>query len=223
MKRILFILTIIIIVVTGCSQGAMTGSQPDVYTIFGSGADANSYVVANKGEAAGIDPIDAQKMLNIVKDNSLTLKYIILTHGHFDHIAGIDEITKKHPGIKVMMHPADSDKLPDPDKNLSVMFGTKVAVNSKTSALKVGDQVKIGDMNIEVIETPGHTVGSVCLKVGKLLFSGDTLFKGAVGRTDFPGSTPQDLQTSINKLKQLSGPTEVNPGHGEVTTIEAEK
>lgn len=224
-----------LIFTVGCNASRQTGkepvgseqagkpNEPVVYTIPGTAGDANSYVVADGSKAAVIDPAAAGKIITVLQENRLEPEYIVLTHGHFDHISGIDALRQQFPGIKVYIHPGDMDKLPDPAKNLSTLVGTRVVVETEALPLDVDSRLSLGEKTFEVIATPGHSAGSISLKLGGVLFSGDTLFKGTVGRTDLPDSNPEDLAASLKKLKTLPEETRILPGHGEPTVLSAEK
>lgn len=206
---------------TGCMP-AKISKEPVIFPVLNDRL-ANSYIIADGGEAVIVDPSDTDGIISIVKENDLKVRYIILTHGHFDHITGVDSLVNQYPGLKVLIHPADHDKLTDPEKNASTLFGAKVMVKADNFPLAEKDVVKIGNTEIKVMETPGHTEGSIVLLVGNNLFSGDTLFKGSVGRTDLPGSSSEALLRSLKKITTLSDHLKVYPGHGESTVFGEEK
>ena len=209
--------------IVGCQDKKLDQAEPQVYSFKGAAGWANSYILAAGGKAAVIDPVDYQAIIAALKERNLTPTYIILTHGHFDHIAGIDALLQVYPGLKVFIKSGDADKLADPGKNLSTLFGTKVSMTAKTGPLDQGTSLNLGGTSLEVILTPGHTLGSICLKAGNLLFTGDTLFQGSVGRVDFPDGNEQKLIESLQKLVPLSDNTRILPGHGEPSTIGEEK
>ena len=149
----------------------------------------------------------------------------MLTHGHFDHIFSLNEIVAKY-NAEIYIHEKERDFLFDPNLNLSSMtykrfvLNNKVLVNNITSK----DTFKLGYETIKVVETPGHTRGGVCYHYKNFLFSGDTLFKGSIGRTDLPTSNKAALERSVNMLvTKLRDNTVVYPGHGHFTTILSEK
>ena len=160
-------------------------------------------------------------LLTELAGKNLQLKYILLTHGHFDHIAGVNELKAK-TGATVVAHAAEAGLLSNPALNLSTMFGTEVVVNAD-QLLNDGDLLALGSQFLTVIHTPGHTPGGISLTVPGLLFSGDTLFAGSVGRTDLPGGDPAALTGSLRKLLALPGETRVFPGHGPATLLGREK
>lgn len=206
----------------GCGPGEKNEAKTGYYS-FTDSFGANSYIIANSGEAALIDTAAPAEISRTLVEKKLKLKYIILTHGHFDHISGVETLVQQFPDARVLIQPADGDKLADPAKNLSKGFGTIVAVQVTTSPLNAGKSLQLGKARLEVIETPGHTVGSVTIRTGDLLFTGDTLFKGSVGRTDFPGGSSEELEASLQKLIKFPDESIVLPGHGEPTTIGDEK
>jgi glyoxylase-like metal-dependent hydrolase (beta-lactamase superfamily II) len=186
----------------------------------------NCYVIwdENSKEAAVIDPgfVD-QRIMAIINQNMLNVKYILLTHGHFDHIGGVKEI-KNLTGAKVFIHEDEKDSLVDPQKNLSYLTGISIAQDPADGFLLDGDELFLGDLKIDVIYTPGHSKGGVSFLAKDTLFSGDALFNTSIGRTDFSGGDPKELLESIrSKLFVLNDAVKVLPGHGENTTIGYEK
>lgn len=182
----------------------------------------NCYLVADKGtgEACLIDPGGAlSEIKNYITKNGFKLKFIINTHGHGDHIAGNGFFD-----CPVYIHKLDKDFLTRDDLNLSSSFFCKVTSPEASRLLDDGDRIKLGDLVFEVLHTPGHTPGSISLKMGDVLFSGDTLFRGAVGRTDFDYGDEEALYRSIHKkLLVLPDETTVYPGHGDSSTIGRER
>lgn len=152
------------------------------------------------------------------------LKYILLTHGHYDHILGVEKFREAFGG-QVVIHALDEDKLSDMTKSLYIFSGNeKDFIPQKADIIvKDGDRIPFGDGEIEVIHTPGHTKGGVCYKIADVLFTGDTLFKGTIGRTDFPDSDEYEMLAALKKLYALENDFKVYPGHEGITTLNAEK
>ena len=160
----------------------------------------NCYVLIDGGVAAVIDPGDeAQKIAEAVAGSGAVVGYIINTHNHFDHVGGNDELKSKF-GAKIMIHGRDA--------------GGRIFADVP---LKEGDILDIGDDRLRVIETPGHTAGSVCLSGADFVISGDTLFADGFGRTDLPGGSNSDMAMSLEKIDRVipEGVT-VYPGHGDI-------
>ncbi|TYO95100.1 MBL fold metallo-hydrolase [Desulfallas thermosapovorans] len=187
---------------------------------------ANCYIIGcdKTKEAVVVDPgAEGGRILSRLKSLGLTCKYIILTHGHVDHIAALKEV-REATGAQVLIHTRDADMLTNPGLNLSMFMGTVLKFKEAERLLEDGDKIQVGQLSIEVIHTPGHTPGGISLKVGKNLITGDTLFQGSVGRSDFPGGNHNVLINSIkNRLMVFPDETKVYPGHGPVSTIGAEK
>ncbi len=173
-------------------------------------------------EALVIDPADeAERILSCVKARGLAVRAVLLTHAHFDHMRAAAEVLRQ-TGAVLMLHEADVPALSDPVKNLSAWFGCDVRGPLYVGRLlHDGDMVEVGALLLRVLHTPGHTVGSCAYYDEKnaRLFSGDTLFAGSAGRTDFPGGDPAALRESLARLMQLPPDTAVYPGHGEMTTL----
>lgn len=175
-------------------------------------------------EAAVIDPgFEDPQIGAIINENKLNVKYILLTHGHFDHLGGVDQI-KQLTGAKVLIHQNDADCLLDPRRNLSVLAGMSMVLEPADGFLKENETIALGTVSIRVIHTPGHSKGGVCLLAEDHLFAGDTLFNTSIGRTDFADGDLKELLNGIEtKLFILDDATNVLPGHGENTTIGYEK
>ena len=188
----------------------------------------NCYVISDAAsEGIVIDPGGpAAEVEEYIRDNDIRLHWIILTHGHGDHIGGVSELRNlSENGIAV--HTEDADCLVDANRNLSAFMGTSVELPSADKKFNEGDTLKVGSMNIRVIHTPGHTVGGICLHIKdedeEVLISGDTLFARSIGRSDLPGGDEDVLVRSLKKLTDFPDKLRVLPGHGPETTIGAEK
>ncbi len=174
-----------------------------------------SYLVGDEqaGECLFIDPSDDHaRLLQEAAAHNLAVKYVVNTHAHIDHTMGNREMVRR-TGAKVIIHEADAADLQGTPRNILEMFG---ADDPPPADILVsdGDRIKVGGVSLRVIHTPGHTPGGMCLYTEGVLFTGDTLFVGSVGRTDFPGGSYEELERSIRtKLYTLPGDTVVFPGH----------
>ncbi len=175
----------------------------------------NCYIAWAPGSTgcAIIDPgEEAARILTTVQENGLTVEAVFLTHGHFDHISGAKALHEK-TGCKVYINPKEQ-ALPDRLTNGKFFC---------TDPYAQGDTVTAGGLTFSVMETPGHSVGCVCLICGDVIFSGDTLFAGTCGRTDLPTSSWNAITESLKRLSQLPGDYTVYPGHGRSTTMNEER
>lgn len=197
-----------------------------VYKIAAGVYAANCYIVVDDAtsEAMIIDPGgSADELIDFIEKNKFKLKYIILTHGHADHIGGVKEI-EEHFDVPIMAHGNEEKLLTDPGKNLSSrMFQQPIEIHP-TILLNEGDKFNLGGLVVDILHTPGHTEGGMCIKIAGNLFTGDTLFKNSLGRSDLHGGNGDELIDSIrNKLLVLDDDTIVWPGHGEESTIGEER
>ena len=184
---------------------------------------SNSYLLADdiSGEAAIIDPsMPARMYSEIIDDSNLILKYIMITHNHFDHVLGYDELFKLY-GVLGLMEQEEMACANDAKKNASFLIGSDFAIKSPIGVLDLkSSDYKLGENLIRCVKTPGHSIGSVSFICDKLLFSGDLLFSGSIGRTDLYGGNMDKLISSVEKLfRMLPENTVVYPGHGPITTI----
>lgn len=188
--------------------------------------ETNCYVFADEGtrEAAIIDPgADTGAISEYIKKNGLKVRYVINTHGHGDHIGGNYFFAQKG-GVGLLIHEDDADFLTAPGLNLSAAFGVSIKAPAATRLLKDGEKIQVGGLYLEVLHTPGHTPGGICLRSGDVVFTGDTLFYEGVGRTDLPNSSDKAIFKSIkDKLMTLPDDCRVYPGHGPQTTIGHER
>jgi hydroxyacylglutathione hydrolase len=201
----------------------MDSNKPLVNRFIVGPLGVSCYVVADPAskEACVIDPgADALKIMNYIRKNGFELKFVINTHGHGDHIAA-----NKDLGVPVYIHAADKDCLTDPKKNLSAgIFMVDIVSPKASRILEDGDTIELGKLKLKVIHTPGHTKGSISLAMDNMIFTGDTLFHGGVGRADLPGGDEDELLDSIrNKLLVFKDDTVIYPGHGGPSTIGEER
>lgn len=186
----------------------------------------NTYYVADEMAKKGfiVDPGGYSEILtDAIRKDDISIEYIILTHGHSDHIGGVKEFMRIFPRAKLVAAEAEAPMLEDPVKNMSSTLGRGVALTADIS-VKEGDILKVGGLELKFVMTPGHTPGGMCILVGGAVFSGDTLFHSSIGRTDFPGGSFEQLKNSVHqKLFVLPDDTDVYPGHMGPTTIGFEK
>ena len=167
--------------------------------------------------AAVIDPGDeAGRILQVIKDDGVDVKYILLTHGHYDHTTAVPELHQALPQAEIYIHKADANGA---GSQLFPLAGQIPDLKFYDE----GDALTLGELTIQVLHTPGHSKGSVTLKVGDVLFCGDTLFAGSCGRTDLAGGSYEEIMASLKKLGQLPGDYHVCPGHDVTSTLERER
>lgn len=187
----------------------------------------NCYLIINKEnkEALLVDPADnALRISNVIEENGCTLKAILLTHGHFDHIMALNDLKKRY-NVPVYAHEEEEDVLKQSSLNLSGSIG-QIYTTQADVYVKDGEHLKLAGLDVIVLYTPGHTKGGVCyyFPEEKVLMSGDTLFHCSIGRTDFPTGSMSQLVCSVKEqLFVLPDDVQVYPGHDSVTSIGYEK
>lgn len=189
----------------------------DIYT--------NTYVIKDKntGALAVIDPAcKSDKLIEAIRDWGGDLRYILLTHGHFDHIGGV-KCVLEHFKPQVLISADEMKLLNTPNLNGSAWHNLQIDEIKVDRELLDKDTIMLGDTEITFITTPGHTLGSGCFIVDDVIFSGDTLFCQSIGRTDFPTSNGKDMMLSLMKLNDLKGDYTVYPGHDVKTTLNNER
>ncbi|MFZ5645684.1 MAG: MBL fold metallo-hydrolase [Bacillota bacterium] len=184
--------------------------------------DNNCYIIGceETREAAVVDPgAEGAKILRLLEKLNLNCKYVILTHGHADHLSALGQILDA-TGAQVMIHGKDADMLTSPGKNLSLFTGMTLKFKEADRLLKDGDTIAVGKEQLRILHTPGHTQGGICIQAGDKLITGDTLFAGSVGRSDFPGGNHNQMIQSIkDKILVFPPETPVYPGHGPASTV----
>ena len=182
----------------------------------------NCYLLSDEtaGVCALIDPGDeADRVLDMVSRSGCALQYILLTHGHFDHTTAVRPILERYPDLPVYIN--EKDVVDGRQGDMELVFSRLPEHNQRY--YHDGDTLTLGSLTITVLETPGHSKGSVCLVVGDVIFSGDTLFRCSCGRTDFAGGDWREMLRSLGRLGNLPGPYQVYPGHDQPTTLDYER
>ncbi len=187
---------------------------------------ANCYIIHEDNLGVIVDPgEDAFRILSTIRDLGLSITHIVLTHAHYDHLMALLDVKTAFPDAIFCLGHQEQAILHDPHKNLMIYATTRLFIPPQPDLLlKEGDTISVGKSELKVIETPGHTVGSICLLGKDVLLSGDTLFQQGMGRCDLPtGDLDTEVQSILNKLFCLEEKTVVYPGHGPSTTIGFEK
>ena len=199
-----------------------------VYRIPCGPIQTNSYLLEKTPENLCwvIDPGEGDPIIKMIQHHHLSLAGILLTHGHFDHILGINDLLKFQPTCPIYIHPEDKECLFNAEMNGSVNFFEAFSLEPSTKVLPYPQELNLGGEIFQIIETPGHTPGSVTIMNQDSLFTGDFLFKETIGRTDFQRSSPRDMQESLRKmvimLKNTKNELTIYPGHYETSTWQDE-
>jgi len=182
----------------------------------------NCYIAVNEETNAGVvvDPGgDSDKILNVIKKHDIKIEAIFITHGHSDHIMGLDEV-RKATGAKVYISKADEPMLKDADRNLSMFIGQNKTFAGADENFTDGQELVVAGIKFKILATPGHTPGGVCILADNVVFCGDTVFAESIGRTDLPGGSYEDIIKSIkDKILPLADNVQLLPGHGPATTV----
>ena len=192
----------------------------DIYTLTPISFGSNCYLLVTGKSAAVIDPsVDADAIISLAEEKGAVIEKIILTHGHFDHIFSLDTLRDKTQA-PAAIHKDDAEMLSDGVKNAhSIFFSYDRKWQDADILLEDGDKITIGNETIEVISTPGHSKGSICLLCGDKLLCGDTLFANGYGRYDLHGGDFNQLINSLSALRDLDGKLTIYPGHGDSATL----
>ena len=183
----------------------------------------NCYLITD--QASGLSALvdctdDSKEMRDFI--GSAKLEYILLTHGHFDHIGGVAAISRDY-GAKVVISAQDASMLSSGKASLSAFFGIKQDKITPDLTVSEGSSLMLGETQIKVLATPGHTKGGVCYLLKDCIFTWDTLFFCSCGRTDFPGGSSKEIMQSLKRLATLEDSLKVYPGHDRTSTIAFEK
>ncbi len=191
-----------------------------IFTVPAGMLRANSYLVTEDEKDAVLIDCGGEEPIAFARSRGMRIDAVLLTHGHFDHIAGCAALQRA--GAKIGA-PKKEVSMLSSNANLAAMAGIKIPPFTVDFTYDDGDELTLCGLRFTVVGTPGHTPGGVCLEAGEALFTGDTLFCGSVGRTDFPGGSAAQLRASVQKLFSLKGDRTVYPGHDEATTLDHER
>lgn len=187
--------------------------------------ESNCFIIADDGskECFIVDPGDEpDRILDFIQENGFKVKFIVCTHAHFDHVGAVSDI-KKDTGAKIVVH-ADDLEIYRKTREQGASWGFELDEQPEPDMfVSEGDRIEIGDLKFEILHTPGHSPGGICIYGEGILITGDTLFAGSVGRTDFYGGDLRDLKKSFKRLISLPAGVKVLPGHGPESTIAREK
>lgn len=178
--------------------------------------EANAYLLTKDGKHAVLIDCGGEEVLREAEKLGLEVEAVLLTHGHFDHIGGCGAAQEK--GIRIGCSAAEKILTETPELNLSLQTGASVPPFKVDFTFEGGDVLSFAGISLKVISTPGHTEGGVCFRAGDAVFSGDTLFRESIGRTDFPTGNRASLNVSIVKLLTVCEDCDIYPGHGPMTT-----
>lgn len=184
----------------------------------------NCWAVAADGsdDAVVVDPgFEPERILSMVERAGKRLAAVLATHGHFDHIGSVPQVCA--PGVPLVIHEADELALTD---QRAWGAGYPVEMDLRPSEVRVvadGDVLEFAGFSIQILHTPGHTPGSICFVTDGFVLSGDLVFRDSIGRSDFPNSSPSDMNTSLRRFLELPDPLTVYPGHGPETTVGRER
>lgn len=199
----------------------------EVFTFNGGGYAANTYVLSESesGDAILFDPsCDPIEMEDFFSANGMTLRYIVLTHAHYDHMLTLNETRAHFIGVPVLVGKGDEPAFSDARVNCAYLFGVpSVDFGVPDRTVTEGDELALGSEKVTVMSTPGHTPGCCCFLAGDIMITGDTLFEDSIGRSDFIGGNINTLVSSLKRLMSLDRDYEIFPGHGPSSTISRER
>lgn len=196
-----------------------------IYKLIVGPIQSNCYIIETKNKnGVIIDAGDeAEKIIEFYERKGITIKKILITHGHFDHIGAVSAIVAK-TGAHVYIHPSDAAKLQSPEKSLATIIPDhKFNKVTKYEPIFEGDTITVDELTFKVMHTPGHSKGSVCYILDDIIFSGDTIFCGSVGRTDFPDGDLDEIVSSAKRIAKLKGDYTIYCGHEKSTTLDYER
>lgn len=188
---------------------------------------ANTYIIGKIGHSCLVVDIGSTKdeVLEYIDSHYENVAGVLLTHGHFDHIRGLPKLLRKYKNTPVYLAEEDVPLLSNPNINSSSLTGERVSINVPTISVKDNETIELNKFRFTVIKTPFHTKGSVCylFEDDNALFTGDTLFKGSIGRTDLETSEPEQIENSLRKISRLNENLVIYPGHGPISRLQNEK